>query len=144
MKFEDIFALWEQDSQIDRANLGNESISVPSLHHKYYKILVGEKAALRALEAEYKVLKVAKYEFYSQGPDEESRAKGWKLPPRGILLKADVPAYIEADPDIIALSLKIGLFQEKVDFLESIIKTFSTRGYLIRCAVDYQKFQLGG
>jgi hypothetical protein len=144
MTFEELFGEWKKDSDIDPTDLGNESLKIPKLHHKYYMHLVQERASLRKLESQYKQLKLAKFEFYSQGHTEETRALGWQLPPRGIILKAEIPTYIESDKDIIDLSLRIGVQQEKVDFLESIIKSFQTRGYLIKNSIDYMKFQMGG
>jgi len=143
MKFEDIFAVWEKDSTIDRTELADESLKIPKLHHKYYTIFVAEKAALRKLEADMKKLKLDKHEFFTLGPNEETKDKGWRLPARGMILKADLPLYMEGDQDIIDLSLKIGMQQEKVEFLESILKTFQTRGYIIKNAIDFVKFSMG-
>lgn len=144
MRFEDIFEEWKKDSDIDRTELANESLKIPKLHHKYYMILVAEKAQLKKLEAQMKQLKLSKYEFYSQGHTEETKALGWTLPARGLILKADIPLYMEADKDIIDLSLKIGILQEKVEFLESVIKSFQTRGYIIKNAIDFMRFTMGG
>jgi methylaspartate ammonia-lyase len=51
---------------------------------------------------------------------------------------------MEADNDIIDMSLKIGYQQEKIDLLESIIKTLTNRGYSIKTAVDWARFMMGG
>jgi len=144
MKFEDLFSSWEKDSVIDRTELGDESLKIPKLHHKYYSIYVTEKAILRKLESEMKKLKLDKYEFFTQGPTEETKEKGWRMPARGMILKADIPLYMEGDQDIIDLSLKIGMQQEKIEFLESIIKSFQTRGYIIKNAIDFARFTMGG
>ena len=144
MKFEELFEEWKKDSEIDRTELANESLRIPKLHHKYYTVLVSERAQLKKLEAQMKQLKLSKYEFYSQGHTDESRALGWQLPAKGIILKADIPMYMEADKDIVDLSLRIGMQQEKVEFLESIIKSFQTRGYIIKNAIDFMKFTMGG
>lgn len=143
MKFEDIFEEWKIDSTIDQTDLGNESLKIPKLHHKYYMMLVSEKSVLKKLDAQMKQLRLAKYEFYSQGHTEESRKLGWELPPRGIILKADIPMYIEADKDIVELSLKIGIQAEKVEFLESIIKGLQTRNFIVKNAIDFMKFTMG-
>lgn len=144
MKFEDIFEEWKKDSEIDRTELANESLRIPKLHHKYYMILVTEKSLLKKLEADMKQLKLSKYEFYSQGHTEETRSLGWQLPAKGLILKADIPMYMEADKDIVELSLRVGMQQEKVEFLESIIKSFQTRGYIIKNAIEFMKFTMGG
>jgi len=51
--------------------------------------------------------------------------------------------YMEADKDIINQSLKIGYQQEKVELLESILKSLNTRGYNIKSAIDWIKFTSG-
>lgn len=144
MKIEDILDNWKEDSKIDRTELGDEALRIPKLHHKYYQIYVSERLSVRSLEAEMKQLKLDKYEFYTQGPNEETQAKGWRIPAKGLILKSDIPMYMDADPEIIKLSLKIGLQQEKLELLESIIKSFGNRGYNIKAAIDWQKFTMGG
>lgn len=143
MNLEAILELWNEDSQIDRTELGDEAIKIPKLHHKYYRIFTEERMILRTLEHELKVLKLDKFEFFSQGPNEDTKARGWKLPAKGIILKSEVPTYIDGDKDIIKLSLKIGLQHEKVELLESIIKSLTNRGYQIKSAIDWQKFVMG-
>lgn len=140
MKIEDILSLWESDSEIDNTELGNASLLLAKLHHKYYRIYVNEKMVLKAHESNMKVLRLEKYEFYTQGPNEETNKKGWGLPSKGLILKNDIPMYLEADKDIIELSLKIGLQSEKVQALESILKTINSMGYNIKAAIDWQKF----
>ncbi len=144
MNIEEIMDLWDTDTNIDRTELGDESLRIPKLHSKYYNILIREKLLLRKHMEELKRLKLDKYEFYTQGPDEETKDKGWRLPPKGILLKSDLPMYMDADQDIIDLNLKIGLQQEKVDLLESIIKTIINRNFVIKNAIEWNKFTGGG
>ena len=59
------------------------------------------------------------------------------------LLKADVQEYIDADDDIIEGKKKISLQEEKVEYLESVVKSLSTRGYLIKNAIDWKRFTEG-
>lgn len=143
MKLDQIFELWEDDVKINRSELGDEALKIPKLHHKYYKIFANERLVLKKYEAELKQLRLEKHEFFVLGPTEESHAKGWKLPPVGKVLRSDVSTYIDADQDIINLSLKIGMQHEKIDFLESIIKTLHNRNFNIRAAIDWEKFKVG-
>lgn len=143
MKLEEIYTEWDADSQIDTTDLGNESIKIPKLHNKYYRIYTTEKLLLRKFDAEMRELKLDKYEFYTQGPTKESQDKGWILPARGMILKQEMPMYMEADRDLINLSLKIGYQQEKIDLLESIIKSLVNRGFQIKSAIDWHKFTMG-
>jgi hypothetical protein len=69
--------------------------------------------------------------------------RGWQLPPVGKILRSDVNNYIDSDKDIVNLSLKIGMQLEKIDLLESIIKTIINRGYNLKVALDWEKFKMG-
>jgi len=40
--------------------------------------------------------------------------------------------------------LKISVQQEKVDTLEAIIKAITNRGFLIKSAIDWERFKVGG
>ena len=143
MNVDEILEHWQTDTKIDKTELGEEALNIPKLHHKYYQIFVKEKMILRKHEADMRQLKLDKYEFLTQGPNEETKDKGWKLPPKGMVLKGDIPMYLEADQDIINLSLKIGYQQEKIELLDSIIKSIMNRNFIIKNAIDWQKFTMG-
>ena len=143
MKLESIFELWAEDSSVNREAIDEESLRISKLHHKYHQIYTNERLTLRRLEAEMKVLRLEKFEFYTQGPTKETAEKGWQLPPIGKILKADANTYVEADQDIINLSLKIGIQHEKIELLESIIKSLTNRGFNIKAALDWERFKVG-
>lgn len=143
MKIEDILDLWKADAEIDKTEPGEEALKIAKLHHKYFQILSSERLSLKKYESDLKKLRLDKYEFYTQGPNEETQEKGWRLPSKGLILKADIPMYMDADEDIINLSLKIGLQQEKIELLESIIKTIMNRGYNLKVYVEWVKFTNG-
>lgn len=144
MKLDAIFEMWDEDSKIDRQQLDSEVLNISRLHAKYHRIYTNERLTLRKYEAELKELKLQKFEFYTQGPTKETVEKGWQLPPIGKILKADAPTYVDADKDIVNLSLKIGIQHEKIGLLESIIRNLQNRGYNIKAAIDYIKFTSGG
>ena len=143
MKIEEIFSEWEVDSEIDRTRLDNDAVNTYKLHYKYHKIYTAEKLILYKRESEMKKLKFDKYEFYSQGPNEETISKGWVMPSKGMILKSDIPIYMEGDNDIIELSLKIGIQKEKVALLESIIKSIGTRNFTVKNANDFIRWTSG-
>jgi len=143
MNIQELINEWNKDSIIDKAKLDDESLKIPLLHSKYYNYFIQEKLILQKLESDYKKLELEKYEFYTMGHTEETKQKGWKLPPKGMVLKADVNMYIKADPDIIDLTTKISLVQEKINFLDSIIKSLQYRSYTIKNAIEFMKFTQG-
>jgi len=143
MKFEDIQALWDQDSKINPVDLATESLRVPELHNKYYKIYTQERLLLNKWELELKVVYKEKYEYYMGIMDEEDlKTNGWE-PFALKVLKADLPIYLESDLDMVNATKKIVLQKEKINFLESIIKNLNNRGFLIKNAIDWNKFTNG-
>lgn len=144
MKLDEIHALWSQDCEISRIELGEEALKIPKLHSKYLRMFSDERMLLRKLEEDRSTLKLLKIDYYRGVlPEEDLRANGWE-PFRLSVLKSDIPMYLDADQDIIKINLKISVQQEKVDTLEAIIKSISNRGYLIKSAIDFEKFKVGG
>lgn len=143
MKLDEIQQLWENDCKIDRTELGEESLRIPQLHSRYYNIFSQERMSLRRLEGTYKQLYLNKYELYNGTLSKEQLDDlGWQPNPLKIL-KTDIPTYIDGDVDIHNMQMRIEMQKEKVEFLESIIKSLSTRGYQIKSAIDWVKFQSG-
>lgn len=143
MTLDEIFSLWEKDSVIDRTELTGASLDTPKLHHKYLRIHSKENLLLKKMEQDFNVLFKIKTEYYLGTLDFETiKEKGWEPNPLKIL-KAELPTYIKADTDIIKSNLTIAMQREKVSVLESIIKTITNRGFAIKSAIDYIKFQAG-
>lgn len=143
MTIDDILKQWQEDSNIDKTELGDENIKIPKLHHKYYSILSNERLRLRKLESEYKQLKLEKYEYFSQGASQEHIEKGWK-PLSKMIIKSEVPMYMEADDQIIEMNLKISYQQEKIDLLTDIMKMVHNRTFQLKNVQEWQRFIMGG
>lgn len=143
MKLEEIQTMWSNDSKIDRTELGEESLRVPQLHSKYFKIFSEERMTLRKFEAALTKLKFDKFSYYSGTMSEEDlKEREWDPNPLKIL-RSDVQMYIDADSDVQELDLRVELQREKVNFLESIIKNLPARGYQINAAISWEKFKVG-
>ena len=143
MKFEEIQKLWSGDCEIDETELSQESVKIPQLHNKYLILFHYERLRLRTMKFDHSKLLKVKREYYSGRMDEtELEAYDWE-PFQYKLLKADVQEYIDADDDIIEGKKKISLQEEKVDYLEAIVKGLSNRGYLIKNAIDWKRFTEG-
>ncbi len=143
MKFEEIQKLWTGDCEIDETELSQESVKIPQLHNKYLILFHDERLRLRTMKFEHsKLLKVKREYFSGRMEAAELEAYDWE-PFQYKLLKADVQEYIDADDDIIEGKKKISLQEEKVEYLESVVKSLSTRGYLIKNAIDWKRFTEG-
>ena len=142
MQLDDLFDLWEKDCKLDRTELGKASTTIPQLHHKYYKLFAQERLKLRKLEAEFKSLHKDKWDYF-QGTMIQSdlEERGWVPNPLKIL-KSDLALYIDSDKEVINHNLKVAYQKEKIDFLESIIRTINNRGFQIKNAIDWEKFKV--
>lgn len=143
MKLEEIHTTWAQDAKINPLDLSGESLNTPKLHGKYLKILSEERLKLKKLRSSKDELILAKTEYFmGKMAREDMQARGWE-PFTMRLLKQDVPTYMNADQDVIKLNLQIGLQEEKVEVLESIMKTIANRGFQIKNCIDWKKFENG-
>lgn len=143
MKLDEIMDLWAEDSKMDKTELAKESLRIPEIHHKYYKILIDEARVKRNLDAEYKVLHKNKHMHYLGFLSEEDyKELGWTPSPLKIL-RQDLSIHMDADKDILLLKNKIEVQDSKLTALENIIKTIANRGFSIKNAIDWNKFQMG-
>ena len=143
MKLDDILNMWTEDCNMDRTELGEEALRIPKLHSKYLRHFTEERLTLRKMEEERKQLALLKNDYYRGVlPSEDLKANGWE-PFRLSVLKSELHTYLDADQDIINTNLRISMQSEKVDTLESIIRSINNRGYLIKSAIDYEKFKVG-
>ena len=143
MKFEEIQKLWTSDCPIDETELAQESVKIPQLHNKYLIFYSNEKLRLKTQRFEHSKLVKLKKEYYGgKMSQEELEAIDWE-PFQHKLLKADVEQYVDADDNVIESKKILALQEEKVDYLEAIVKGLSTRGYLIKNAIDWKRFTEG-
>ena len=95
------------------------------------------------MDADYKTLYLAKWEYYTgKMSDEELKEYGWE-PFLKNVLRQDVSIYIEADSDIRDTLLKVAVQKQKVDFIEDVIKQLNKRSFDIKNAIEWQKFTNG-
>ena len=143
MKLEDIQELWHKDREIDYTELGTESIRIPLIHDKYLKIFTDERIRLKGVEFELSKIVRTKTEYYSgKMSQEELEKRGWEQY-LGRLLKNEITNYIESDDDVIKLKQQLVVLQEKVSYLDSVIRMINNRGFQIKNALDWLKFTNG-
>ena len=143
MKLEEIQELWNRDREIDIAELAIESVRIPQLHDKYLKIYIDERIKLKSLEFELSKMVRIKNDYYSGKMAEEDLEKlGWE-PFLGKILKGEMHSYLEADEDVFRIKTKIVMMEEKINYLDSIVKMINNRGFQIKSAIDWIKFKSG-
>jgi hypothetical protein len=143
MKFEEIQIAWTRDCKMDETELSHESIKIPQLHNKYLILYSNEKLKFKEIKYLFAGLIRRKRDYYSgRMTAKELEMADWE-PFQLKLLKADVQEYIDADDNVIESKKLLALQEEKVNYLESIVKSLTTRGYLIKNAIDWKRFTEG-
>ena len=143
MKFEELQYQWTLDCEMDETELSQESIKIPQLHNKYLIFYSNEKLKFKEIKYLFAGLIRRKRDYYSgRMTAKELEMADWE-PFQLKLLKADVQEYIDADDNVIESKKLLALQEEKVNYLESIVKSLTTRGYLIKNAIDWKKFTEG-
>ena len=144
MKIVDIIASWKEDTQkFDDLNLDQESARLINMHGKYIEWLSHERTILRSLYIEKKrmILKLREY-FLGSATDEDLQEIG-RTPNPIKILRNEANMYIESDPIMTTLDSKIAIQEEKVEYLNSIVKGITNRQFHIRDAIAWRKFLNG-
>jgi hypothetical protein len=104
---------------------------------------MGERIALFKLKSETKKIKRTLLEYYLGELDQEELDQLGRQQFYKKLLKNEVDVYIESDDMMIEANLRLGMQDEKVAYLDSIIKNINNRGFQLKTAVDWAKFTTG-
>jgi hypothetical protein len=140
---DDINEMWSKDCKINETDLMTESRRIPELHSKYYNLFFKEALKVKKIKADLKELERAKFEYYTGSMDEEElKERGWKPNPLKIL-RQDIDKYLQSDRDIINISLKIAYYEERANYLESIVRQINNRNFIIKSMIDWAKFTNG-
>lgn len=143
MKLEDIFKEWGCDCKVDDVALDKESLKIPTLHNKYLKMYTSENLNLKRMMHQYKEMERDKFEYYSgKMCEEDLTERGWDQFDHK-LLKQDIPRYLDSDPILIELLLKIDYQKEKVEAIKSILSSINSRSFNIGNAIKWQQFLNG-
>ena len=123
------------DEHLDTESLKNQEIKAKYLDHKSKFELLLFKA-----KGDYKRLYREKWEYYGGKAD----AKIYASKPFDLkVLKTDLGVYISADEEIIDAENKIGYLETVVDYVKGVIKSVDNRGWDIKNAIEWKKFEAG-
>jgi len=138
---DDLQKMWEKDSIIDKDNLHDESLNIPCLHAKYFDIYNKIFLLRKRAEQQRKNIRHERYEYFSGKADPEVYVEnpfGKKIRDKDTMSK-----YLDADEKLSNCSLKIDYYDTMLVYLESILKVVQNRTFMIKNAIDYQKFMSG-
>jgi hypothetical protein len=143
MELAKIVEMWDKDSKIDETELGSESTKIPQTHNKYMKIYIGERATFFKMQGQLKRLRRLLGEYYLGELDRDELERIGREQYYKKLLKNEIENYVESDEEMIEMVLKVSMQEEKVRYLEAIIKSLTNRGFAIKNAIEWLKFTSG-
>ena len=141
MNLDELQIMWEKDSQIDPDNLHLESLKIPNLHSKYYKIYTELNLLVKKAEQDLKELERIRYEYYSGKADPIVYIE--EPFPFKVRDKDSMKRYLESDKKLSNLKLKIEYYNTMIKYCEDIIKTIQNRTFQIKNAIEWQRFVAG-
>ena len=133
--------MWEKDAKIDRDNLHDESLNIPSLHAKYFQIYNTIFLLRKKAEQQRKNIRHERYEYFSGKADPDVYIQNPF--PKKIRDKDTMTKYLDADKKLSNASLKIEYYDTMLTYLESILKVIQNRTYQIKNAIEFMRFNAG-
>jgi hypothetical protein len=140
LSLEQIHTEAEKDLALDKDELTLESVRTPGIFSKYNKMLSVEKVALKHLYFQLKKVEKEQWEYYSGKADPEIYQEhpfGHKIRP------GNIDKYLNSDDKLDQMRAKVFLQEEKVAAIERIMKAINDRQWIIRNAIENQKFLAG-
>ena len=140
-KFDELKSEAREDLAIVRLeNLDQESYKNQNIKPKWLEYKSRFELLKTQAHIKYTKLYREKWEYYGGKSD----AKVYAAKPFDIkVLKNDLQMYINADDDIIELQAKITYYEVIIKYIDGIIKSIDNRGWEIRNAQDWKKFEAG-
>ena len=130
----------QNDLKVDDEHLDTESLKNQEIKAKYLDIKSKYELLLFKAKGDYKRLYREKWEYYGGKAD----AKIYATKPFDLkVLKTDLGVYISADEEIIDAENKIGYLETVIDYIKGVIKSVDNRGWDIKNAIEWKKFEAG-
>ena len=120
---------------LDQESYKNQTIKPKWLEYKTRYELLKTQAHIK-----YTKLYRDKWEYYGGKAD----AKVYVTKPFDLkVLKSDLSVYIESDDEIIQCEHKVAYLETVVKYIDGVLKSINSRGWDIKNAIDWRKFEAG-
>lgn len=127
VNIEDLMKEWSQDSIIDSTSMEKELLKISHLHGKYLNVMSYHRHLVRKMEADYKLLKGLREDYYhGHLSQEELEERGWE-PMQLVLSNPQIARKLDTDSELNKLLLKKVAHEEIVSYCESVLKSLHNR-----------------
>ena len=104
---------------------------------------MAERIKLFSAKAELKKKRRVLLEYYLGELDQEELQELGREQFYKKLLKNEVDLYIDSDDALTEQSLRVSVQEEKVGYLEAVLRQINNRGFQIKNAIDWNRFITG-
>lgn len=129
------------DSKIDNLHLFEESLRQTQLHAKWFDLLAQTKREYRKIKANQQKAYLTLWKYYQGKTSPEFNAKFGIMNEK--ILKSDVEKYIEADDAWLKIKEVVQNQFALVELIENMLENIKQRGFAIKHAIEYKKFEAG-
>ena len=139
MNLNDLKEMCNRDTTIG-IDLDGYSISIPELANKYHQLAFDERKTLRFLEAQYDIIKLSRWKYYSgkANPDEYE-----KEPFDLKVLRNDIDMFLDADKLVKDIKDKVKEQEDKVELIIATAKLIRDTSFHIGNTIKWMKFHHG-
>ena len=140
MNIDELTKMCEKDCKIDITDLDGYSLSIPDLSNKYHQLAYTEKSLLRYLQSEYKIIKLARWKYYSGKADpKEYEDEPFDLK----VLKNDMDLFLDGDVQVLSIKNKVEEQEEKIKLINETAKIIQNASFNISNTIKWKKFLAG-
>ena len=138
-----LMSSWSEDSIIDASSMEKELLKISHLHGKYLNVMSYHRHLARKMEADYKLLKGLREDYYhGHLTQEELEERGWE-PMQHILSNPQIARKLETDSELNKLLLKKVAHEEIVSYCENVLKSLHSRTWDLGNYVKYIQLSSG-
>lgn len=122
-----LMSSWAEDSTIDASAMEKELLKISHLHGKYLNVMSYHRHLVRKMEADYKLLKGLREDYYhGHLTKEELDERGWE-PIQHVLSNPQIARKLDSDTELNKLLLKKVAHEEIVSYCEGVLKSLHNR-----------------
>lgn len=144
IQLDDLKSQWAIDCVIDPVRLDESSIRTANLHQKYLDILTDYKLRFFKLEKKYLGMKGLRSKYYmGQLTKSELEDCGWDQYQYKTPLKSELERLLETDSILLDIKDQQSYIKFCFEYVEDIMKSLRERGWQIRNAIEWRKFEAG-
>lgn len=135
----DLMREWSQDKIVDGTELEKEILKISYLHGKYLNIMSHHRVLFHKMEADYKMMKGLREDYY-QGhlTKEEMEERGWE-PIQHVLTNPQVARKLDTDSELNKLLLKRVAHGEIVEYCQDVLKSLNSRTWDLGNVIKYRQ-----